>query len=107
MLFIGGVRGKKPGPGQGYDYAWSGIIGNVSYALAYSFSAASHSIDSRSHLQSADGVPYIGAVPDKPGQWICAGHNGHGMVRTFSFSFDPSGRLTHPNLHLDLCGLDW
>lgn len=37
--------------------------------------------DLRPYFQSADGVPYIGAVPDKPGQWICAGHNGHGMVR--------------------------
>jgi glycine/D-amino acid oxidase-like deaminating enzyme len=29
---------------------------------------------------SADGLPYVGAVPDKPGLWICASFNGHGMV---------------------------
>ena len=51
----------KAGPGQLYDYSWSGIIG-----------------------RSADGIPYVGAVPGLPGQWICAGHNGHGMARTFT-----------------------
>ncbi|WWD09710.1 hypothetical protein V865_007838 [Kwoniella europaea PYCC6329] len=44
-----------------YDYAWSGII-----------------------ARSADQVPYIGAVPGKPGQWMCCGHNGHGMARIFT-----------------------
>jgi glycine/D-amino acid oxidase-like deaminating enzyme len=29
---------------------------------------------------SADGLPYVGAVPDKSGLWICASFNGHGMV---------------------------
>jgi glycine/D-amino acid oxidase-like deaminating enzyme len=41
------------GPCQSYDYGWSGIIG-----------------------LSADGVPFVGEVPGKPGQWICAGHHG-------------------------------
>lgn len=40
-------------PGEGYEYSWSGIIG-----------------------LSADGVPFMGEVPGKPGQWICAGHHG-------------------------------
>ncbi|OCF32819.1 hypothetical protein I316_05455 [Kwoniella heveanensis BCC8398] len=44
-----------------YDHSWSGIIG-----------------------ESADMLPFIGAVPRKPGQWICAGHNGHGMARIFT-----------------------
>ncbi|WWC99984.1 hypothetical protein V866_006893 [Kwoniella sp. B9012] len=44
-----------------YDYAWSGII-----------------------ARSADQVPFIGAVPGKPGQWMCCGHNGHGMARIFT-----------------------
>ncbi|OWZ50580.1 hypothetical protein C368_06725 [Cryptococcus neoformans 125.91] len=44
-----------------YDYSWSGIIG-----------------------RSADDVPFIGAVPDKPGQWMSCGHNGHGMARIFT-----------------------
>ncbi|KAK4685062.1 hypothetical protein P7C73_g5095, partial [Tremellales sp. Uapishka_1] len=44
-----------------YDYAWSGIIG-----------------------RSADSVPFVGAVPGRPGQWMCAGHNGHGMARIFT-----------------------
>ncbi|WVQ97275.1 hypothetical protein IAU59_004386 [Kwoniella sp. CBS 9459] len=29
-------------------------------------------------------LPHIGAVPHKPGQCICAGHNGHGMARIFT-----------------------
>jgi glycine/D-amino acid oxidase-like deaminating enzyme len=41
------------GPGEGFQYSWSGIIG-----------------------LSADGVPFVGELPDKPGQWICAGHHG-------------------------------
>ncbi|KAF2642394.1 DAO-domain-containing protein [Massarina eburnea CBS 473.64] len=49
------------GPGEGFDYSWSGIIG-----------------------LSADGVPFVGELPGKPGQWICAGHHGHGMARTFT-----------------------
>ena len=32
---------------------------------------------------SDDGFPYVGAVPDKPGQYICAGFNGHGMPQIF------------------------
>lgn len=28
---------------------------------------------------SADFMPHIGSVPDKPGQFIIAGFNGHGM----------------------------
>jgi glycine/D-amino acid oxidase-like deaminating enzyme len=43
----------KFGPGEGFQYSWSGIIG-----------------------LSTDGVPFVGELPDKPGQWICAGHHG-------------------------------
>ncbi|KAL1664913.1 FAD dependent oxidoreductase [Schizophyllum commune] len=53
--------GAEFAPGEGYDYSWSGIIGDT-----------------------ADGVPYVGPVPGKKGQWICAGHNGHGMARVFT-----------------------
>ncbi|OCF45328.1 hypothetical protein I317_00851 [Kwoniella heveanensis CBS 569] len=52
-----GARGAR----VRYDESWSGIIG-----------------------RSADQVPFIGAVPDKPGQWMCCGHNGHGMARIFT-----------------------
>jgi hypothetical protein len=31
-----------------------------------------------------DEVPFVGEIPGKPGQWISAGHNGHGMVRGMS-----------------------
>ncbi|KAH7410599.1 FAD dependent oxidoreductase-domain-containing protein [Cadophora sp. MPI-SDFR-AT-0126] len=44
-----------------YDHSWSGII-----AL------------------TPDSVPLIGELPGLPGQWICAGHNGHGMARIFT-----------------------
>lgn len=40
-------------PGEGFVYSWSGIIG-----------------------LSADGVPFVGEIPEKKGQWICAGHHG-------------------------------
>lgn len=40
-------------PGEGCVYSWSGIAG-----------------------MSADGVPFVGEVPGKEGQWICAGHHG-------------------------------
>ncbi|KAK6856672.1 FAD dependent oxidoreductase [Apiospora arundinis] len=49
------------GPGAGYDYSWSGIIG-----------------------VAADGVPFVGEMPGTEGQWVCAGHCGHGMARIFT-----------------------
>ncbi|RDW60294.1 hypothetical protein BP5796_11900 [Coleophoma crateriformis] len=33
---------------------------------------------------SADGVPFVGPLPGLPGQWVCAGHSGHGMARIFT-----------------------
>jgi glycine/D-amino acid oxidase-like deaminating enzyme len=56
-----GWAAAPSGPGELYDYSWSGIIG-----------------------RTADGVPFIGQIPGLPEQWICAGHNGHGMARTFT-----------------------
>jgi glycine/D-amino acid oxidase-like deaminating enzyme len=50
--FLGGEK-VEYGPGEGFQYSWSGIIG-----------------------LSADGVPFVGELPGKPGQWICAGHHG-------------------------------
>jgi glycine/D-amino acid oxidase-like deaminating enzyme len=50
--FLGG-KDIEYGPGEGFQESWSGIIG-----------------------LSADGVPFVGELPDKPGQWICAGHHG-------------------------------
>jgi hypothetical protein len=40
-------------PGEGWQYAWSGIIG-----------------------LSVDGVSFVGEVPGKQGMWVCAGHDG-------------------------------
>lgn len=48
-----GWKQTENGPGEGIQYSWSGIIG-----------------------LSADGVPFVGELPEKPGQWICAGHHG-------------------------------
>jgi hypothetical protein len=56
-----GWKDAEFGPGEGFQYSWSGIIG-----------------------LSADGVPFIGELPGKPGQWVCAGHHGHGMARIFT-----------------------
>ncbi|WVW79257.1 hypothetical protein I302_101224 [Kwoniella bestiolae CBS 10118] len=53
----------RTGFGVRYDRSWCGIIG-----------------------LSADGVPYVGAVPGKSGQWMSCGHNGHGMARIFTCS---------------------
>ncbi|KAJ7758602.1 DAO-domain-containing protein [Mycena metata] len=50
-----------PAPGIGAEYSWSGIIG-----------------------LSEDGLPFIGRVPNLPGQWICAGFHGHGMAHIFT-----------------------
>ena len=32
---------------------------------------------------TTDGFPYVGDLPDKPGQFVCAGFNGHGMPQVF------------------------
>lgn len=32
---------------------------------------------------SSDGMPHVGEVPGKPGQYICAGFSGHGMPQIF------------------------
>ena len=32
---------------------------------------------------SDDGFPYVGAVRDKAGQYVCAGFSGHGMPQIF------------------------
>ncbi len=48
---------------------------------------AKSTADNVSFLQvmgySDDGFPYVGTVPGKPGQYICAGFNGHGMPQIF------------------------
>ncbi|KAF7350695.1 FAD-dependent oxidoreductase [Mycena sanguinolenta] len=56
-----GWNDDAPAPGVGPEYSWSGIIG-----------------------LSADTLPFIGKVPDLPGQWICAGFHGHGMAHIFT-----------------------
>ncbi|KAF7717570.1 Uncharacterized protein PECH_006609 [Penicillium ucsense] len=47
--------------GEGLDHAWSGII-----------------------AMTTDSVPFVGAIDALPGQYICAGFNGHGMARIFT-----------------------
>ncbi|KAI2789430.1 hypothetical protein POX_d04918 [Penicillium oxalicum] len=47
--------------GEGFDHAWTGIIG-----------------------MTTDSVPFVGAIESLPGQFICAGFNGHGMARIFT-----------------------
>jgi glycine/D-amino acid oxidase-like deaminating enzyme len=32
---------------------------------------------------SNDGCPYIGEIPGRSGQYVCAGFSGHGMPQTF------------------------
>ncbi|KAI2616346.1 FAD dependent oxidoreductase [Hypoxylon sp. NC1633] len=47
--------------GEGLLHTWTGIIG-----------------------MTTDSVPFVGRVESLPGQWICAGFNGHGMARIFT-----------------------
>ncbi|EME79425.1 uncharacterized protein MYCFIDRAFT_204818 [Pseudocercospora fijiensis CIRAD86] len=49
--------------GEGAEHCWTGII-----------------------AMTPDSVPMVGAIEGKEGQWINAGHNGHGMARIFSCS---------------------
>ncbi|KAI8657208.1 DAO domain-containing protein [Fusarium keratoplasticum] len=52
---------EKATYGEGLVHAWNGIVGLTS-----------------------DEVPFLGPVPGKPGQFVCAGFNGHGMARIFT-----------------------
>ncbi|KAI1780358.1 FAD dependent oxidoreductase [Hypoxylon cercidicola] len=47
--------------GEGLLHTWTGIIG-----------------------MTTDSVPLVGKIESLPGQWICAGFNGHGMARIFT-----------------------
>ncbi|PWY73028.1 DAO-domain-containing protein [Aspergillus heteromorphus CBS 117.55] len=48
-------------PGEGLDHVWTGLI-----------------------AMTPDKVPYVGAIEELPGQFICAGFNGHGMANIFT-----------------------
>lgn len=52
---------KSLAHGEGLDHAWTGII-----------------------AMTTDSVPFVGAIESLPGQYICAGFNGHGMARIFT-----------------------
>ncbi|KAF4782921.1 hypothetical protein HER10_EVM0004281 [Colletotrichum scovillei] len=54
-------RPEKLRHGEGLQHTWTGIIG-----------------------MTPDMVPFIGRVDGSPGQWVCAGFNGHGMARIFT-----------------------
>lgn len=47
--------------GEGLQHAWTGIIG-----------------------MTTDSVPFVGKLDSLPGQFVCAGFNGHGMARIFN-----------------------
>ncbi|ESK97943.1 fad dependent oxidoreductase [Moniliophthora roreri MCA 2997] len=53
------LRGEdEPVIGEGREFGWTGLL-------------------------MSDSVPFTGAAPGKPGQWVIAGLNGHGMTRIF------------------------
>ncbi|KAK1731252.1 FAD dependent oxidoreductase [Colletotrichum acutatum] len=52
---------EEVAPRRGLQHTWTGIIG-----------------------MTPDLVPFIGRVDGSPGQWVCAGFNGHGMARIFT-----------------------
>ncbi len=64
--------------GEGFDFSWSGIIGNT-----------------------VDGLPYIGRVPDLPGQFVIAGFNGHGMARIFGSAPELARMVTNRELEYE------
>lgn len=47
--------------GEGLQHSWTGIIG-----------------------MTTDSVPFVGKLEGLPGQFVCAGFNGHGMARIFT-----------------------
>ncbi|KAJ4394471.1 hypothetical protein N0V93_003689 [Gnomoniopsis smithogilvyi] len=47
--------------GEGLQHSWTGIIG-----------------------MTTDSVPFVGQLESLPGQYVCAGFNGHGMARIFT-----------------------
>ncbi|KAI8962076.1 FAD dependent oxidoreductase [Daldinia sp. FL1419] len=51
----------KLAPGEGLLHTWTGIVG-----------------------MTTDSVPFVGGIDGLPGQWVCAGFNGHGMARIFT-----------------------
>jgi len=57
--YFEGWGGEKPGEGQ--TRTWTGIMGYTHEA-----------------------IPYVGPVERRPGQFILAGHSGHGMARIMS-----------------------
>lgn len=59
-LFLG-PQAQENRHGEGLDHAWSGLI-----------------------AMTPDKVPYVGAIEELSGQYICAGFNGHGMARIFT-----------------------
>lgn len=74
-------RAESHRHGEGLDHAWTGII-----------------------AMTPDSVPYVGAIEELPGQYICAGFNGHGQCSQPHFltcvegeilSFLPSYILTY------------
>lgn len=48
--------------GEGLEFGWTGII-----------------------AMTTDSVPFIGPVPSLPGQYVCAGFNGHGEYLNLTF----------------------
>ncbi|OKL64097.1 hypothetical protein UA08_00623 [Talaromyces atroroseus] len=64
---------------EAYENAWSGILGLVGASLDVKMLECG--LISK---QTEDGLPFVGQLPGLPGQWICAGHNGHGMARIFT-----------------------
>ena len=55
------TESEKQRHGEGLDHAWTGVIG-----------------------MTPDSVPLVGPIDELPGQYICAGFNGHGMARIWT-----------------------
>ncbi|KKY32408.1 putative fad dependent [Diaporthe ampelina] len=61
--------------GEGAQHTWTGILG-----------------------MTTDSVPFVGSLNGLPGQYVCAGFNGHGMARIFNCA---------PGVIKIIQGVDW
>lgn len=61
MQKVFGTEGQPTRHGEGIDTTWTGLI-----------------------AFTADRMPYVGEIEGSPGQYICAGFNGHGMANIFT-----------------------
>lgn len=74
--------------GRGVERGWRRFGQEVSFSFVFLFLFVLDGMNVYSWIfsvmgYSADGFPFVGSVPEKAGQFICAGFSGHGMPQIF------------------------